>query len=86
MPRNRRRRGVGLMLTGLANRRQCLALVESELARHRRSGRPVVLVILDIDHSKSINDRYDHPDDALYRAKLAGRNRFVVAAPDAAPR
>jgi diguanylate cyclase (GGDEF)-like protein len=47
-------------LTGLANRRQCLALVESELARHRRNGRPAVLVILDIDHFKSINDRFGH--------------------------
>ncbi len=48
-------------LTGLANRRECLSLVGTELARHQRNGRPAVLVILDIDHFKEINDRYGHP-------------------------
>ena len=48
-------------LTGLANRRQCFALAETELARHFRTGRPAALLILDIDHFKDINDRYGHP-------------------------
>jgi diguanylate cyclase len=48
-------------LTGLANRRQCFALAEIELARHYRTGRPASLLILDIDHFKDINDRYGHP-------------------------
>jgi diguanylate cyclase len=48
-------------LTGLANRRQCFALAEAELARHYRTGRPASLLILDIDHFKDINDRYGHP-------------------------
>ena len=48
-------------LTGLANRRQCFALAETELARHYRTGRPAALLILDIDHFKEINDRYGHP-------------------------
>lgn len=48
-------------LTGLANRRQCFALAETELARHYRTGRPAALLILDIDHFKDINDRYGHP-------------------------
>src|SRR5262249_54755995 len=48
-------------LTGLANRRQCFALAETELARHYRTGRPAALLIMDIDHFKDINDRYGHP-------------------------
>ena len=48
-------------LTGLANRRQCFAVADSELARHFRSGKPVALVILDVDRLKAINDRFGHP-------------------------
>ncbi|HSQ81923.1 MAG TPA: diguanylate cyclase [Casimicrobiaceae bacterium] len=56
-------------LTGLANRRQGFALGEVELERSRRSGRPAVLVVLDIDHFKHINDRHGHPaGDAVLRA------------------
>jgi diguanylate cyclase len=48
-------------LTGLANRRQGFELAETELARYRRTARPAVLVVLDIDRFKDINDRYGHP-------------------------
>ncbi len=48
-------------LTGLGNRRQCLAIAELELARHKRTRQPAVLVILDIDQFKAANDRYGHP-------------------------
>jgi diguanylate cyclase len=48
-------------LTGLANRRQGFAQVGKELARYHRTGRAAVLVILDIDRFKDINDRYGHP-------------------------
>jgi diguanylate cyclase len=48
-------------LTGLANRRQCFAVADSELARHFRSGKPVALMILDVDRLKEINDRFGHP-------------------------
>lgn len=49
------------VLTGLANRRHGFAQAERELARHHRTGRPAVLIVLDIDRFKEINDRYGHP-------------------------
>ncbi|HMA31517.1 MAG TPA: diguanylate cyclase [Casimicrobiaceae bacterium] len=72
-------------LTGLANRRHGFALAEVELERFRRSGRPAVLVVLDIDHFKNINDRHGHPaGDAVLRAiarvlREACRGTDVVA-------
>lgn len=48
-------------LTGLANRRQGLAAAGQALARFRRFGGSAVLIVLDIDHFKEINDRHGHP-------------------------
>ncbi|HYG05203.1 MAG TPA: two-component regulator propeller domain-containing protein [Stenotrophomonas sp.] len=47
-------------LTGLPNRRQFDEALARDLSRARRSGRPLSLVILDIDHFKQINDRHSH--------------------------
>jgi two-component system cell cycle response regulator len=47
-------------LTGLANRRTFEATLERELSRAVRSGEPVTLVMVDIDHFKSLNDGYGH--------------------------
>jgi len=47
-------------LTGLPNRRAFVEAAERELARARRSGNPLVAVLLDIDHFKQFNDRYGH--------------------------
>jgi diguanylate cyclase (GGDEF)-like protein len=56
-------------LTGLANRRTLFEVGEREVQRARRFGRPLSVVVLDIDFFKSANDRYGHPaGDAVLRA------------------
>jgi diguanylate cyclase len=47
-------------LTGLLNRTYWERSVSAELKRHRRHDSPAALMMLDIDHFKSINDRYGH--------------------------
>jgi diguanylate cyclase (GGDEF)-like protein len=47
-------------LTGLANYRRLIAVIESELDRSRRTHRPFSIVLLDMDGLKTINDRYGH--------------------------
>jgi diguanylate cyclase (GGDEF)-like protein len=56
-------------LTGLANRRRFERQLEREVARTRRYGHPFCLLMLDIDHFKSVNDTYGHEggDEALRR-------------------
>jgi diguanylate cyclase (GGDEF)-like protein len=57
-------------LTGLWNRAAILSRLEQELARGRREGHPVGVVLGDLDHFKRINDTYGHQagDQALRQA------------------
>jgi diguanylate cyclase (GGDEF)-like protein len=54
-------------LTGLANARFFDPLVERELAAARRDGKPMGMLMLDLDHFKDFNDTHGHPagDEAL---------------------
>lgn len=47
-------------LTGLANRRQFLTIQERTIEMVARSGESALLLMLDIDHFKKINDTYGH--------------------------
>ena len=47
-------------LTGLYNRRYLDGTLERELARCKREGRPLSLMMIDIDHFKQVNDTYGH--------------------------
>jgi len=47
-------------LTGLANYRRLISVLEAELDRSRRTLRPFSIVLLDMDGLKTINDQYGH--------------------------
>lgn len=85
-------------LTGLDNRRALREQFERELARTKRTRRPMSLIVLDLDHFKAFNDAFGHlaGDDALKRvARIIddvtrsieitariGGEEFAVVAPD----
>jgi diguanylate cyclase (GGDEF)-like protein len=47
-------------LTGLANHRRLIEVLESEIQRSRRTGRSFAVLLFDLDGLKKINDRYGH--------------------------
>jgi diguanylate cyclase (GGDEF)-like protein len=87
--------------TGLGNRRAWLHTLHVEAGRSRRTGRPITILILDIDGLKQVNDAYGHAAgdaliaraaDALAGARRAtdvvcrlGGDEFGIAAADTDP-
>ncbi len=48
-------------LTGLLNRREFDRILAEESERASRFGRPLALILVDIDHFKRVNDTHGHP-------------------------
>jgi diguanylate cyclase (GGDEF)-like protein len=55
-----RRMAITDPLTGLANYRTLVNVLQSEMERSRRSGRPFAVALFDLDGLKSVNDRFGH--------------------------
>ena len=88
-------------LTGLWNRRYLKGQAAKEMARARRGGTSLSLIIVDLDHFKRINDTHGHDVGDLVlqsfadtaRAQLRegdilcrmGGEEFVILLPDTAP-
>ena len=58
-------------LTGLANHRQLIQSLESEIRRSRRTAQPLAVVLLDLDGLKQINDRHGHLAGSLAIRRVA---------------
>ncbi|WP_083972517.1 GGDEF domain-containing protein [Actinoplanes awajinensis] len=86
-------------LTGLPNRRSWNTELPRTMEQARRTGNPLTVALIDIDHFKNFNDTYGHPagDRLLKEATAAwqhelrtvdhlarfGGEEFVLALPDA---
>jgi diguanylate cyclase len=69
--------GLSDPLTGLKNRRSFDITLAAEIAAARSGSKPLSLVMADIDHFKTVNDRYGHPagDDVLkWFSKILSNN------------
>ena len=65
-------------LTGAANRRHFLDLAAQEMQRARRYGRPLSLLMTDIDHFKAINDGHGHAaGDEVLKAYAAAVRQML---------
>jgi diguanylate cyclase (GGDEF)-like protein len=69
-------------MTGALTRRGFFAEVEKEFLRACRYDRPSALVVIDVDHFKSINDRYGHPAGDAVLVSIANASMATMRKSD----
>ena len=65
-------------LTGLLNRPAIFDILYKQIQRAKRGGFGIAVIMIDIDHFKSINDNYGHPAGDIVLCEIA--NRLIKAA------
>jgi diguanylate cyclase (GGDEF)-like protein len=73
-------------LTGLSNYRTLINVMDSEVQRSRRTGRPFAILLLDLDGLKGINDQLGHLVGSRAICRLANVLRVFSRATDTAAR
>ncbi len=80
------RSGITDVLTGWHNRRYLQTRLREELARSRRDGSTLTLLLIDIDHFKRVNDNHGHMAGDRVLAEVAQRIESRIRASDVAAR
>jgi diguanylate cyclase (GGDEF)-like protein len=73
-------------LTGLSNYRTLINVMEAEIQRSGRTGRPFAILLLDLDGLKAINDRHGHLTGSRAICRLANVLRVHSRSMDTAAR
>jgi two-component system, cell cycle response regulator len=73
-------------LTGLYNMRSIYQRLDTELSRARRYGRPLSVVMLDMDNFKSVNDGNDHLFGSFVLAEIGKIIKATIRSVDFAAR
>jgi diguanylate cyclase (GGDEF)-like protein len=73
-------------LTRVSNRRQFMDVAQRRLAEARAAGRPLSVVLVDVDHFKRVNDTHGHPAGDRVLQAVAEALRAEVRGSDAVAR